>query len=191
MSKFDLKTFINENKLGAYSKLDEKLDPVGKEDSDIDNDGDVDKTDDYLAKKRKAISKAIADKEKTDTEKDARKAKGMMEADLTSSLPGIMAEFLLLLAAGKTALEATKALADENGDISINQILQKFRDKGGNVNDIDKEKLREGDLDVGHQDDEPGMLKNKLFRAAKMAAMLYKKVDKYDEMGGEVDFPSW
>ena len=114
-----------------------------------------------------------------------------MEADLTSSLPGIMAEFLLLLAAGKTALEATKALADENGDISINQILQKFRDKGGNVNDIDKEKLREGDLDVGHQDDEPGMLKNKLFRAAKMAAMLYKKVDKYDRMGGEVDFPSW
>ena len=35
------------------------------------------------------------------------------------------------------------------------------------------------------------MLKNKLFRAAKMAAMLYKKVDKYDKMGGEVDFPSW
>ena len=81
MSKFDLKTFINENKLGAYSKLDEKLDPIGKEDSDIDNDGDVDKTDDYLAKKRKAISKAIADKEKTNIEKDARKAKGMMEME--------------------------------------------------------------------------------------------------------------
>jgi len=37
----------------------EKLDPVGKEDDDIDNDGDVDKTDKYLLKRRKAVSKAI------------------------------------------------------------------------------------------------------------------------------------
>jgi len=47
------------------------------------------------------------------------------------------------------------------------------------------------DIDVGHQDDEPAMLKNKLFRAAKMAAMLYKKLDKYDQMPSEVDFPDW
>jgi hypothetical protein len=47
------------------------------------------------------------------------------------------------------------------------------------------------DLDVGHEDDEPGMLKNELARAAKMAAMLYKKVDKYADMGVEVDFPQW
>ncbi len=38
----------------------EALDPVGKEDSDIDNDGDVDKSDKYLHKRRKAISKAIS-----------------------------------------------------------------------------------------------------------------------------------
>ena len=37
----------------------EKLDPVGQEDGDIDNDGDEDKTDQYLLKRRKAISKAI------------------------------------------------------------------------------------------------------------------------------------
>jgi hypothetical protein len=37
----------------------EKLDPVGQEDGDIDNDGDKDKTDQYLLKKRKAVSKAI------------------------------------------------------------------------------------------------------------------------------------
>jgi hypothetical protein len=40
----------------------EALDPVGKEDKDIDNDGDVDKSDKYLHKRRKAISKAIKDK---------------------------------------------------------------------------------------------------------------------------------
>ena len=48
----------------------------------------------------------------------------------------------------------------------------------------------EEDLDIGHQDNEPKMTKSDLARAAKMAVMLYKKVDKYDT-GREVDFPSW
>jgi len=44
---------------GKKSKMREKLDPVGKEDDDINNDGKVDKTDKYLANRRKAVSKAI------------------------------------------------------------------------------------------------------------------------------------
>jgi hypothetical protein len=47
------------------------------------------------------------------------------------------------------------------------------------------------DLDVGHEDDEPKMLKSELARTAKMAAMLYKKIDAYDKIEGEVDFPQW
>jgi hypothetical protein len=39
--------------------LKESLDPVGKEDDDIDNDGDTDKTDKYLANRRKAVGQAI------------------------------------------------------------------------------------------------------------------------------------
>ena len=39
------------------------LDPVGKEDGDINNDGKKDGTDKYLANRRKAIGKAIASKE--------------------------------------------------------------------------------------------------------------------------------
>ena len=46
-------------KMTAKVKAGKKLDPVGKEDKDIDNDGDVDKTDKYLLKRRKAIGKAI------------------------------------------------------------------------------------------------------------------------------------
>ena len=151
-------------------KKNERLDPVGKEDGDIDNDGDKDETDKYLANRRKAIAKAIADKEKTDTEKDARKAKGMVKEDKS---------------------EMDKRYDRTSKYTTIPGL--------GTTTDADLERERlaqlaarnEGDLDVGHQDDEPGMLKNKLFRAAKMAAMLYKKVDKYDKMGGEVDFPSW
>ncbi len=41
------------------SELDEKLDAVGKEDGDIDNDGDEDSSDEYLKKRRDAIGKAI------------------------------------------------------------------------------------------------------------------------------------
>ena len=44
----------------ARKKFDEALDPVGKEDEDIDNDGDHDKSDKYLHKRRKIRSKVIA-----------------------------------------------------------------------------------------------------------------------------------
>jgi len=47
------------------------------------------------------------------------------------------------------------------------------------------------DLDVGHQDDEPNMLKSDLYRIAKYAMGLYKMMDKYDDIPGEVDFPHW
>jgi len=46
--------------------LPEKMDAVGKEDGDIDNDGDKDASDKYLAKRRKTISKAMKKEEKDD-----------------------------------------------------------------------------------------------------------------------------
>lgn len=94
--------------IAAYmANKNEGLDPVGKEDHDVNNDGKVNSTDKYLLKRRQAI------------------AKNMKE-----------------------------------------------------------------DLDVGHQDDEPGMLKKDVYRIAKMASMLYKELDQYDNMG-EIDFPHW
>ena len=52
-------------------------------------------------------------------------------------------------------------------------------------------KLAEGDLDVGHQDDEPRMLKKDIYNMGKYAMEIFKKLDKYDDMEGEVDFPHW
>ena len=43
-------------------KMDEAMDPVGKEDDDVNNDGKKDKTDDYLKNRRNAVSKAVGDK---------------------------------------------------------------------------------------------------------------------------------
>ena len=47
--------------LKKVQQFDEKkkLDPVGKEDGDVDNDGDKDSSDEYLMKRRKAIGKAM------------------------------------------------------------------------------------------------------------------------------------
>ncbi len=47
------------------------------------------------------------------------------------------------------------------------------------------------DLDLGHQDNEPHMLKADLYRTGKYAMELYKMVDQFDKMEGEVDFPHW
>jgi len=54
----------------------EALDPVGKEDADIDNDGDHDKSDKYLRKRRKAIGNAIA------TQKEALDPVGKEDDDI-------------------------------------------------------------------------------------------------------------
>ena len=54
-------------------KKGKKLDPVGKEDADIDNDGDVDDSDSYLKKRREAIGKAMKKEEvEVETELDER-----------------------------------------------------------------------------------------------------------------------
>jgi len=56
------------DRIGQSPQHNEALDPVGREDADIDNDGDTDKSDKYLHNRRKAVGKAIA------------KKKGMKEA---------------------------------------------------------------------------------------------------------------
>ena len=55
----DLKSFAET----YWSMQEKKLDPVGKEDGDVDNDGDKDSSDSYLMKRRKAIAKAMKKEE--------------------------------------------------------------------------------------------------------------------------------
>jgi hypothetical protein len=46
------------------------------------------------------------------------------------------------------------------------------------------------DMDLGHQDNEPHMLKGDLYRIGKYAMELYQMVDQFEGQG-EVDFPAW
>lgn len=72
-------------------KFTEKLDPIGKEDDDINNDGKVDKTDKYLANRRKAVAKALLKSKKTITKED------LEEGKLSNALGGVAVLASLLL----------------------------------------------------------------------------------------------
>ena len=61
--------------LGRYYDLDEGLDAVGDEDDDIDNDGDSDASDDYLKKRRKAVTKAMGETYQAKKNKPVRRLK--------------------------------------------------------------------------------------------------------------------
>ena len=70
---------VKDDTVPRWMKEGKKLDPVGQEDADIDNDGDEDETDKYLHKKRKAIGKAIS-KKKGEDEEDEEELAPYMEA---------------------------------------------------------------------------------------------------------------
>jgi len=105
------------------------------------------------------------------------------------------------LAARNTAIKKAQGKLNERDIKGKEEKIVKSLKKSGKYSKDDpelyrlaagimKKQMRE-DLDVGHQDNEPRMLKSDVYRIAKMAAMLYKQLDKYDNMGEEVDFPHW
>ena len=240
MDNFNLKNFINENNLGAYSRLEGQK-------RDVDGDGDID-SDDYMAAKDAAIKKAqgkneavnlnpakgyrggaqklqksydmtismmkdlakqykagdksVVDQLKTltitkkklekeldnavsDTLKDLELT--IKEEDINEVSPDIMDSLDSIIMGGLAALGAVKLapkLIDLLGDPETGEITHDSLKKA-------KDKLMKEDIDIGHQDNEPSMLKNTTYRAAKLAGMLYKKLDKYDNLPNEVDFPNW
>ena len=76
-------TFVFEGKSYKVKSKSEakKLDPVGKADADIDNDGDVDSSDDYLKNRRKAIKKSMKDDDDDEVNEIDGAASGMRAAD--------------------------------------------------------------------------------------------------------------
>jgi len=144
------------------------------------------------------IQDALKNPKAADLNKDGelssyeKKRGAAIEKNINETDPGSLADIANIMVAGATFLGGikgltaiVKALGDDTGDVtmdSVKQAIQQVKDK--------KSQGLEEDLDVGHQDNEPHMLKKDLYRTAKYAAELYKMMDKYDQ-GGEVDFPHW
>ena len=59
----------------------EKLDAVGEEDDDVDNDGDSDSTDEYLKNRRKKVSKAMHGKEEAEEHMHCKHAEKGCDCD--------------------------------------------------------------------------------------------------------------
>ena len=78
----------------------------------------------------------------------------------------------------------------EQKDYSKNQkfgrVLSYLKDI---ANDEAEESVNE-DYDIGHEDNEPGMLQGDLYQIGKASMELYKILDQFEGMG-EVDLPSW
>jgi len=151
---------------------EEKVDEAAKPDF-LDLDGDGDKTE--------PMKKAAKDAKEKD--------KDMMQEGISKAL----SDAIDSLTDDEKVRKAAKAFAayklhkkgpdplKDLDDKTYHKALDVYRD----AKNIDE------DLDLGHQDDEPDMLKGSLYRIAKYAAELYKMLDKYDQMSGEVDFPDW
>ena len=85
--------------------------------------------------------------------------------------------------------EAVKAalMNPEEADLNKDGELSSYEEKRGRA--IEKAMQKE-DLDLGHEDNEPHMLKADLYKIGKYAMELYQMVDQFEGQG-EVDFPAW
>jgi len=61
----------------------------------------------------------------------------------------------------------------------------------GEFDDMSRQLPIDEDFDLGHQDNEPHMLKADLYRIGKYAMELYQMLDKFEEGSEEVDLPHW
>ena len=100
------------------TKLDEKkLDPVGKEDKDIDNDGDHDKSDRYLLNRRKVRSKVIKMKEAAHDALRSKRAKSPKGEGAVDTAPdeSNVGEETLHEISSKKLMDASKAAEKARG----------------------------------------------------------------------------
>jgi hypothetical protein len=82
--------------------------------------------------------------------------------------------------------EGKKEDMDGDGDIDSKDYLAK--------RDIAIQKAKgevKEDIDLGHEDNEPHMIKGDLYRIGKYAMELYAMVEELEETGQEIDFPAW
>ena len=77
----------------------------------------------------------------------------------------------------------------EQGD-KLKEMIQSALSKPLSDKDLAIKGNLDEDLDLGHEDNEPHMLKADLYRIGKYAMELYKMVDQF-EGDQEVDFPHW
>ena len=132
---------------------------------DMDKDGDIDSKD-YLAKRDIAIQKAKGDIDESGYREmtDTEKAKKQYMDQQRDRLKK-----------SNDTLEKRKHFA------TLQQKINKDR----------TDPLMREDIDLGHEDNEPHMIKGELYQIGKYAMKLYATLEELEETGEEIDFPAW
>jgi hypothetical protein len=201
-------TDMEQNKLREMVKAALMNSIAEKKGKDMDGDGDVD-SQDYLATKDAAIKKAKGSVEEGTWSVLPARIPEFIQAieDLKneyhavvgdddvfngldaaiSAAEGLMSDAPLNESASseekRIALRAIKSIAKYRGvsnDEAKNDLIRAAKE----INDLKE------DLDLGHEDNEPHMLKADLYRIGKYAMELYQVMDGLEGQG-EVDLPHW
>ena len=167
-----------------------------KKGKDMDGDGDVD-SDDYLAARDQAIKKSMTNEQEDGRAKDIE-GNELLIGDIIQ-LDGTEKMFRIGIGPNGTVVFNEVEVVD--GDYKVKDggaevtggtpLFTKVVKKSRKVASYADVNFLEEDMDIGHQDDEPDMLKQYAYDTAVYAAKLYKQLNKYDQMEGEVDFPNW
>jgi len=148
--------------------VSEKLDPVGKEDSDVDNDGDSDKSDEYLKNRREVVAKAIKesakkktmkmegeDEEEMEEEEDDEEMKKKDGGLEESSIKTVdMSEDISALVEGESELsEDFKLKAQTIFESAVNAKIKEITEElivesDAKIKEITKEILRESEKEL-------------------------------------------
>jgi len=75
----------------------------------------------------------------------------------------------------------------EDEIVGIDGIYLKLKSGGS----IPYQSVVSEDLDLGHEDNEPHMIKGELYQIGKYAMKLYAILEELEETGQEIDFPAW
>jgi hypothetical protein len=180
---------------------------------DMDKDGDIDSKD-YLLKRDAAIQKAKGEIKEEELEeayvpsniKEFAKRKGA--TSLVNKVAG-WAEKAGKGIRGGTAIGKNYStlvldLGYQDGSIRINlddDIVELYGEEVFDAKSFkqvyldnqeeSKDSEMNEDIDLGHQDNEPHMIKGELYQIGKYAMKLYATLEELEETGEEIDFPAW
>ena len=155
--------------------------------ADLDKDG---KLSDYEEARGKAIEKSIEKDKVNETRDDEVQdmASKLIDALGTSTtLENLI--YAMSTDDARLYLSAIMRDYDINEDRKAKEYIKSIEDE----DERESERKRmfdnvDEDLDLGHEDNEPGMIKGDLYQIGKASMDLYKVLDQFDG-AGEVDFP--
>ena len=177
---------------GAYIKMPSKY-PMGEgKKTDMDKDGDIDSKD-YLLKRDAAIQKAKGEMKEDQYIDGLGTIKGD-STDMTGSNPKnqIITSMIAKLLDIHRALVFT--IMDDYPEVAKDSKIVKYFNDFNNVLKTSKADMKNSlkeDIDLGHEDDEPHMIKGELYQIGKYAMKLYATLEELEETGQEIDFPAW